>query len=256
MKRFALCAALVALMAAPLFADPTPIKLNDIPGVTIERTAVDMGDTGRDTPNNFPLYDHRYGNTAGWWTNTPPQTNTGLLGTALGMAQQVGEDMHLIDTPGQGLFSFTHLHYVVFGGPTSGSPFFPTSSYSAVIGFHQNVAPTAATPVLPGPTLGSFYTTHTTGSAVTTAFSSFYFLLSGLVGPTTQNTGGGWGWTITFTSPLPLMAQDIWMTLAATAVQHAGCGQYPHPSRDGCAAAAGRPDGRHHAPVRLHGFGV
>jgi hypothetical protein len=192
MRKFALCAVIVGLMAAPLLADPAPIRLNDM--ATISRTPVDSGT--RDIPGAYPMWDGlaagQGGNPSvtGYWGF--PATNNVLI--TPGFNGFVGEDMHCVDASGNGQYYIDNFHFVAFGGPVG--PFSTVSTYTMLIGFKSH--PYFTNPTVSGPTIA-------------------LFALSGLIGPTPGNPGGGWLWTVTFTNDFPLLVPDVWMFMANNA---------------------------------------
>lgn len=198
MKRFALCAAIVALMAAPLLAEPTPIKLNDI--ATITKTPIDGGT--RDLPGRYQLWDgllsaYGGGGTTGHWGWAASHL-TGPVAFP-SWTGWVGEDMHLVDHFGCENYSITNFHFVAFGGPHG--DFSTTGYYTMLVGWKTHPEFSVATPTLgavSGATIG-------------------LFSLTGLTAGTPGNPGGGWIWTITFTNPFSLGAADVWMFMANNA---------------------------------------
>jgi hypothetical protein len=188
MRKFALCAALVGLMAAPLFADPAPIRINaNSEYVTV--TSIDEGT--RDLPGAVQLWDglaSRHGGApgvTGYWGWGA--SHLGTAGSYPSWYGWMGEDMRLANTVG-GLASFTNFHWVYFDSTIG--PF--STTY-----FHSSLALWATHPNFTSPVIGTII-----GG----------YIISSLPGATAGNPAGGW--IITVTVPAFTVPQDVWMLMA------------------------------------------
>ena len=191
MRKFALCAALVGLMAAPLFADPAPIRIN-ANSAAVTLTPYEEGP--RDIPGAVQLWDGMLtalggGGTTGHWGWAPSHiATTGSYPSWYGF---VGEDMHLANTVG-GVGTFTNFHWVYFS--TAMGPFSTTYFHSslALWATHPNFSASTAT-VSIGTIIGGY-------------------IISSLPGATAGNPGGGW--IITVNVPDFAVPVDVWMLMA------------------------------------------
>jgi len=188
MRKFALCAAIVGLMAAPLFADPAPIRIN----ANSEYVTLTPADQGlRDIPGAVKFWDGMLtglggGGTTGHWGWTPSHLGTG--NSYPSWYGFVGEDMHLANT-NAGIATFTNFHWVYFDS-TMG-PF--STTY-----FHSSLALWATHPAYSSPTIGTIL-----GG----------YIISSLPGGTAGNPNGGW--IITVNVAGFVVPQDVWMFMAS-----------------------------------------
>ncbi len=182
MKRFALCAAIVALMAAPLLAEPAPIRIN-ANSEMVTLTPYD-GET-RDMPGIAPVYDAISGATTGWWGFAPTGANVAYPS----FNGFIGDDLHMSTVGGGVATSFTHFHYIYFNSRIG--PF-------STVYFHSSLALFATNPNFSGsPVIGPSFTGY---------------IISSLPGGTAGNPGGGW--QITINGGFAMGTDDIWMFLA------------------------------------------
>jgi hypothetical protein len=178
MKKIALCAAIIAFMAVPLLADPTPIRINAQNNPLITMTPVT--DEGvRDWPH---VANVGYSNITGMGVPTL-KFNPGLgAGGFTGFTKFIGDDLHMTRP------LITYFHWIYYDSNIQGVS--TTVYHSSIIGF-------SAYPSLSSQNFGNLLKTASNSSAL--------FLFSGLPGATFSNPAGGWimsvnlgggGWTI------------------------------------------------------------